>query len=205
MVRAGAQPGCDECAAGDPREHWQHAGAFMQPPGAPSDTPMVIGLDPGNAFGYAVLDRSGGLAVSGRWQFAPRKGDHAGDRWGRCLDKLRALFVTTSIVNPHDHASRYPVLVAYEHSFNRQSVSSAAVFHGYLAMVQLAAVDVEAELRAVPWATVKKVATGNGRADKAAVIEAARSHYHLGPLTEDEADAIWVARAARDALEVARP
>lgn len=63
-----------------------------------------------------------------------------------------------------------------------------------------ATLDAGVGIAAIPPASLKVYATGNGRADKAEVIQAARWHFGDRVSGPDEADATWLAAAGHAAL-----
>lgn len=152
----------------------------------------IIAIDPGTRLGFAV----GYLWDAGRMN--PRSGavtvatpsDHPGERYRTVRDLLHELCPVGARV----------VAVAYElpHLSGRLA---AQYHHGVIAVCQMFAAEVGADVIAVHSATLKKHATGNGRAEKEEMVQAAR-RARLVPAgyrfaSHDEADALWILDYAR--------
>jgi Holliday junction resolvasome RuvABC endonuclease subunit len=144
----------------------------------------VLGVDLGSRYvGWALLDGSGRVS-SGTWEL----GRHAGLP-RRLLRLYRAL-----------RQHRDLTVVAYERVYHHRGTRAAQVYGATLGVLLL-----WAELGGVPVVdctvqSVKRVATGDARADKASVVEAARARWSLAACGEDEADALFVALGAQQRL-----
>ena len=138
----------------------------------------VLALDIATRFGYALWDDSivGGLASSGFGQL-PNDGP-PGKRFAAFHAALRKLAPEVQ-------------RIAYEDAWHQQG-KAGAVFGGLLAMVQVHAYQVGATLHACPVSTVKKHATGSGKADKAAMMQAATARWGVECETDDHGDALCV-------------
>lgn len=90
-----------------------------------------------------------------------------------------------------------PDLVAYEEVRMHRGVDAAHIYGGIVAVL----VE-ECETRKIPYSAIhyakaKKVATGKGNADKAAMVAAAAARWPRAEAYDDnEADARWIAEAA---------
>ena len=146
----------------------------------------VLGIDPGTHCGWALLDGESFVA-SGTLDLTPRRHEGGGMRFLRFRTAFAAMLAD---LGPGD-------VVAYEEVRRHLGTDAAHIYGGLVS--QLSA---ECELRGVPYrgvpvATVKKLATGKGNADKAAMrAEAARRWGGEWPAKrEDEADARFIALA----------
>lgn len=147
---------------------------------------IILGIDPGNHCGWA-LRLADGRMLAGVWYLNTRREEGPGMRQLRLRARLRDLLQQEAVD-----------LVAWE-EVRRHAGTQAA--HVYGALTGLLAEECEARgLRytTVPVATVKRLATGKGNADKSAMVTAAARKWSLREdlLAEDEADARWIAEAA---------
>jgi Holliday junction resolvasome RuvABC endonuclease subunit len=164
----------------------------------------VLGIDLGTSCGWALL-KGGEREGSGVWDCKPKRHESAGWRPRRFAYYLSLNLQTLKDRNEIDEGT---VVVAYE-AVERHLGTSAAHVYG--------------ELRGVLWrecgeaaidyagfgvGTIKKVATGKGVANKAAMCTAARAKWGVdlyaakgdekpgSKANEDEADALWIAQTA---------
>lgn len=138
---------------------------------------MILGIDLGTKCGWALM-AGRELHKSGVWDLTPKRGDSPGMR----------IIAMRSHVGTITSGVR---LVVYERPHLRGGHAASVLSHlegELLAHCYLIGV----EHTAVHSATLKKFATGSGRADKAAMIVAAK---RINPNVEDdnEADAIMLA------------
>ena len=155
----------------------------------------IIGIDPGTACGWAVYEGRS-VVASGTWDLSSRRFEGGGMRFVR----FRKLFSELLWVGgPAD-------LVAYEEVRRHLGVDAAHVYGGITSHLQQICEEARVPYTAIPVATVKKLATGKGNADKLAMIAAANQKWalQLGPKDDDEADARWIAQAAAEEHEVKR-
>ena len=150
---------------------------------------IYIGIDPGTNCGWAVLDATGARIASGVWDLKPRRHEGGGMRYLRCRSYFEELL-----------AGRGMVIVGYEEVRRHAGTTAAHVYGGIIAQIGSIC-----EARGVPYAahpvgTVKRLATGRGNASKAMMVAAARERWPLFDGGNDEADALWIAEAARVAL-----
>ncbi len=152
----------------------------------------LLAIDPGSICGWAVRT-SAGVVASGVWNLAPRRGDSPGIRYLKLRSRLT------------DVKDRFPGLdvVAVEQAHHRGGAATEYAI-GIVTHVQSWCAEVGVEHLVVHGRHVKKLATGRGNADKAAIIAAAERRWPgWSPATDDEADARWIAEAA--AHELAAP
>lgn len=141
----------------------------------------ILGIDPASRTGWALLEAGERLA-GGTWDL----GQGEALRLVRLQDALRDTITLGA-----------PDLVAYEVVMGHGPGGSMAA-HLYGALVGvllLTCARMQVAVRGVHVGTAKKLATGSGRADKRAMVRAARDRWGL-QVTHDEADALWIALAA---------
>lgn len=140
----------------------------------------ILALDLGTKCGYALRRRDGTI-VHGTEVFTPRQRQHEGQRWVNFRAWLGRIIEAEQV-----HVIAFERVV-----FAHSSASASDVYGGFLAHMQaLAAVrNIECVGVAVP--TVKKHWTGSGRADKGAMIAAAKRRG-FRPNGDNAADALAV-------------
>lgn len=172
----------------------------------------AVGIDQATHCGWAVLDETGTRVASGVWDLSIRKGEGAGMRFvrftGHLLTLCRSLFLDAD-----------NCLVFYEESFAGAN-NASEIAGGLIGVIQLQCETKRIPYAAIHYGTVKKWATGTGRASKLRMVQAANSHWHLnlpyvepplGAMTggkkpklkeptfpggsDNEADALWIAWA----------
>lgn len=153
---------------------------------------MIVGLDLGGNFGYAVLDHDGNLETSGYWKLGTR----CGESLYRCFFNLQELFTVYA-----------PSAVGYEQVFGmgkgHSSRFSAHAYGGYEAIVLMAShLHGIQRIEKIAVATIKKVATGYGKAEKFELQSRALEIWGVDPESSDEADAIWCAECVRRKLKL---
>lgn len=147
-----------------------------------------IGIDPATSCGWAVVGPSGERIASGAWKLERRRGDGAGMLYVRFQRLFGELLDSYPV----------PLMVAYEQQANRFA-GSAHVGLGIMAHLQRICEERNVPYSGIAFATAKKCATGKGNANKQAMIEAATAKW--GAVSgDDEADALWIAEAAREGL-----
>ncbi len=152
----------------------------------------ILAIDPGTHCGWALLDSATGAYLSGVWDLGARRHEGGGMRFLRLRSYLTEALACASVG-----------MVAYEEVRRHLGTDAAHIYGGIVAVI-----TTECEARCIPYcgipvATVKKLATGRGNADKAAMIEAALARWPgWTPESDDEADARFIAEAA--AREVTR-
>lgn len=141
---------------------------------------MMLALDLGTKTGWARRDEAGRV-TSGTLDLGKLAKKRGVTRYRVLLDFLMGYGGGPRLI-PGD-------LVAFEDVAFMVSVRQAHVYGGLRAIVETAACDTGAVCVPVPVATIKKHATGSGKADKAAMIRAARRAGHE-PKDDNEADAL---------------
>jgi hypothetical protein len=156
----------------------------------------VLGIDLGDNFGYCHLV-DGTPREIGKRRYAKKRGASAGHRWLDFAPWFEELV--------HGCMLGVPLAgVWYEQTFHRGG-HATAVLQGYEQNIMAVLAKLEVEYFPVPVATLKKFATGNGRADKGAMRKFLDNWFDarslvirdeqgcLKTLTTDEVDATWVA------------
>ena len=140
-----------------------------------------LGLDLALKTGWAVKCGHCTL-ISGVWDFNNKAGDGAGIRFCRLEDSLNRLIVVHGVTR-----------VAYELPAIFRSRAAGASVHGMVAIVQKVCEEREIPYEAFAPTAVKKYATGNGRASKDDMIEAAKKAWPDQVIIDDnQADALWI-------------
>ena len=147
---------------------------------------LVLGIDPGTQLGWAVCTHDGRIVMSGVESFT----DVANKGYGAMFVAFRALL--RNLQRNHGPFAA----IAYELPFMRGPVPSRILW-GMAAHTQERCAMWRCRPLPVNTMTLKKFATGSGKADKAQMISAAwlvLGEQHAPQLSEHEADAIHVAR-----------
>jgi Holliday junction resolvasome RuvABC endonuclease subunit len=152
----------------------------------------ILALDLGTQTGWALYDTDFGRIGHGIFNLKPTRFEGPGMR----AIKLRTALTTLAKSEP-------PQLVAYEEVHRHAGTAAAHVYGGLLMTLQAWCEPRMIPFTGIPVGTVKKRATGKGNAKKQAMIDAAKQHFSIergdkGDLTDDEADALWVAICAAE-------
>jgi len=153
-------------------------------------TDVVIGIDPATKCGYAVLDAAGAEICGGTWQLERRAGDGAGMLYVRFQKLFRELVRSMDDYND--------LIVCYEQQANRFA-GSAHVGLGIISHIQRICEEEDVPYTGVAFSTVKKHATGSGKANKGAMVEAAKARWEA-IVDDNHADALWIADTVREGL-----
>lgn len=152
---------------------------------------VVIGIDPGTACGWAVLDMATGDRVaSGTWDLSARRHEGGGMRFVRARRLVDELLLSYN-----------KVVLVYEEVRRHAGTDAAHVYGGLIATFAATCEEQTVPYTGIPVGTVKKTATGKGNAPKGLMVEAARERWgHPLRLADDnEADALWIAETWRRA------
>ena len=146
---------------------------------------VLLAIDPGTACGWA-LRGAAGVVASGVWNLRGGRYEGGGMRFLRLRGFLDAAFAATPFQE-----------VAFEEVRRHMGVDAAHIYGGVVATLSAFCEEKKIPYQGIHWATVKKLATGKGNADKAAMLEAARRQWPGHEFVDDnEADARWIAEAA---------
>lgn len=143
---------------------------------------MILGLDMATKTGWCLMDFQGKVIASGVQDFSKRRGESNG---------LMFLRFRNWLYDSFNHSTKITI-VAYERAHMRGGAATE-VCMGLQTHAQSFSADVGAEMAPVPTTTLKKWATGSGRADKDAMKYRAASFIGRDPVDDNEADAILVA------------
>jgi len=150
---------------------------------------VYLGIDPGTACGWAILDEEGERLASGTMNLQPKRREGAGMRYVRLRQFLRAIL-----------AGYDDVELGYESVRRHAGTTAAHVYGGIVATIQAVCEDEDPR---VPYQGIEvkaaKLCACRGGASKAEMVEAARKRWGIEP-GEDEADALWVAEALRQSM-----
>lgn len=168
--------------------------------------PIIVGLDIGSNFGYAVLMGRRRLA-SGTWRLwcaakDKKKGTHQGYRWKRLYDALSQLLRKWCKSSKGEK-----IHVVVEDVRRHVGTTAAHVYGGLLAIVDMVILSLGAEkfeyslLGVSSW---KRITTGKGNASKQEYVDAVNQIFRLQlnvSKNEDEAAALGVAAAYTNKIE----
>jgi Holliday junction resolvasome RuvABC endonuclease subunit len=144
----------------------------------------VLAIDPGVNLGWAIFTAAGEFSC-GTLYLGEKRGSTNG---------IRFLAFRTWLESVHDkeHLER----IAYEQTLTRhRSGAQAALANGLVAIMEAFASQRGVELVTINNATLKKWATGSGRAEKADMLLAAQRRWGKRCLPKDQhdtVDAVWI-------------
>ena len=146
---------------------------------------VLLTLDPSSQTGWTMFD--GHLITSGVQKFERRRGESPGVRflkfrgWLRKMNKIAA--------DLHDDGL---TILAYEQPIHRGGAPTEVLL-GFVTEIKTFCAQHEIQFMNVQVGTLKKFATGDGRADKPEMVKAARKRFNRPDLEDDnEADALHV-------------
>lgn len=146
----------------------------------------VVGFDFGTKFGWAHLRVERGAVSrvdSGVWNLQPGKHQGGGMRFLACERYVKHCLITVR-----------PEAVGYEAVARHMATDAAHIYGGFLAEVTKRCDEMEIPYSGYFPATLKKEATGSGRAEKSDVMVKLRRRFGLKTFkSDDEADAIAAA------------
>lgn len=136
----------------------------------------ILGIDIATQTGYYSI------AESGAWNFIESR--------VRNDNKKHKAFRDTIMGFVKEHNIKQIVAEGVNVNTHFTAVKSLSELHGILLEV-CDELDLP-EPEYVNPMTLKKFATGNGKANKLDMISACRTRYNFNPRTDDEADAFWL-------------
>lgn len=140
---------------------------------------VVLGLDLGTTAGWAAA--CAGEIASGTWFLGGPRGEAPGMRFLRFAKELERIHEETGGVDR----------VFYEKVMGHKSVLASHMYGGFEAVMLGFCANHGIPAGEIHVSTLKKYATGSGRADKETMTAMAIARG-WDPETEDEADALWV-------------
>lgn len=138
----------------------------------------ILALDLGTITGWALRGRDG-TVTSGSASFKPRRFEGGGMRFLRFKRWLAELKACADGLDE----------VVFEEVRRHASTDAAHAYGGFLATLTAWCEHHGIPYQGVPVGTIKRHATGSGRADKAAVLSAMRARG-FAPIDDNEADAL---------------
>jgi len=147
----------------------------------------ILACDPAERFGWATLDN--GILEAGTEHFQRRKGrktkedEHSGIRFSRMGIWFLKLL-----------KEQQPDIVFYEAPAGKyQSRDAAAAAYGYRALMQACCARLSIPLEGYAATTIKKYATGSGRAQKEDMEHALKQKFKgLDVVDDNAADAVHI-------------
>lgn len=130
----------------------------------------AIGIDPGTATGWALLGKHGQRLMSGVWDISQKDGPRA-HRWARLATALGALIDSSRELEPLEH-----VVIGVEHAYPATSITQELA-GGHLAIIEFVAFSKGVDVRLFEYSSIKKFATGTGRASKLDMVIAANARF----------------------------
>ncbi len=142
---------------------------------------MILAIDIGQNMGIAWLTDCGELRYD-CVKLKKRDKEHHGKRFVMLREFLEEL-------------PQLPEVIYYERVRRHLGTDAAHDYGGYVAVLRMYCFQNYIPLKGIGVATVKKYATGNGRADKSMMIEAAKKEFGYDGKNDNEADALWILSA----------
>lgn len=152
----------------------------------------ALALDPAARCGWAWGD--GKTIQSGVWGLSERSDQHPGQRLFRLRELLR---------QAHDEVG-FDVLAAEDASFGSRNPKTQASHNELRGIISLVAAECQVPLLLFHPTTIKKFATGDGRADKSQMVRACKTHFGIEATDDNEADAIFVLLLAQQTARAGR-
>ncbi len=142
----------------------------------------ILGLDLGTKTGWACnygyeVKQS---ALSGVQDFSLKRGESPGMRYLRFRSWLAEIW-----------GLERPTLIVYEQAHHRGGAATQ-VLNGLVSHLQAFCAEKNIDHTPVHSATLKKFATGSGRASKADMVKAMQKRWNWDGTSDDEADALAV-------------
>jgi len=145
---------------------------------------MILALDLATKTGWAM--RQNGQIISGVQDFSLKRGDSPGMRYIYFLRWLHKIMDEPPLAEYRNGESD---TVVYEQAHHRGGPATE-IAAGLATHLQSFCAERGNEHTAVHTATLKKFATGSGRADKAGMILYAKGKLGHDPINDNEADAV---------------
>lgn len=146
----------------------------------------ILAFDLGSHLGWAACNEHG-LTLSGQVELKGGRYEGGGMRYLRAQKVINELIDTVK-----------PQVVVFEEVRRHLSTDSAHVHGGLLAMLTAICEQRKIPYAGIPVATIKKIATGKGNADKAFMIAAAKRKWpDQDVATDNIADALWCLEAGK--------
>jgi len=161
---------------------------------------MILGLDLATHTGWAVASNDGKIISSGMQDFSKKRGEDNGLLFLRYRKWLKDL------LQQHVFIPEQQTLVAYEAAHFRGGAATELCVgmqtHTQSMVAEMKAAGMDILIAPVRTGVLKKFATGSGAAGKEEMIAEARKWLDHEPATDDEADAVMIARWASNEFYV---
>jgi Holliday junction resolvasome RuvABC endonuclease subunit len=150
---------------------------------------MILSIDAATKTGWALIDK-GKVLESGVQDFSKKRGESNGAMFLKARRWLMSM-----ILDGHEVAVD---LIAFEQAHNRGGAATEICNNLIGRILEVAAIVNEGQpkevIQTVPYhsATIKKWATGSGRAEKSAMIARAKKELGRDPIDDNEADAVLI-------------
>lgn len=155
--------------------------------------PRVLAIDPGSKCGFAVVD-DGGLVLSDCWHLT-RSGERPGTRFWRLFHRLSETYA--AVGKPDAFAYEGRIMGSGPGETSAKWTNYGGIIGVSLAWCeQVGVLDVHTMMPA----TLKKRATGNGRAEKADMAAWASHRSGRDIRDDNEADAVCLAFVVHEEL-----
>jgi len=147
----------------------------------------ILAVDPGSVSGFSVFDMSGRVD-NGVLKFPKVPSwTEKGEVWYEVTEAARDL------IDKYD-----PTHIAIEKvAFHGKGVWASQWYGGYVSQWTRLAYQEELTVIGISVGTIKKHATGNGKADKSEMVASACVEFGIEISDHNEADALWLGDLAR--------
>ena len=146
----------------------------------------ILAIDPGTSCGWAI-GNSNAIHGSGTWYLQPSRGESPGMRYIRPRGNLEQIHKAYPDIS----------LLAYEMPHHRGGASTQ-VGCGLVATIQTWCAEKKIEHTQVHSATIKKYATGSGRAKKDLMVRLGVKRFGKEDADDNEIDALWILEFVRE-------
>ena len=147
----------------------------------------ILALDLGTQTGWALQSHNG-IITSGTQSFKPQRFEGGGMRFLRFQRWLEEIKGTNETIEE----------LIFEEVRSHKGVDASHIYGGWLSILGAWCEANQIPFKGVPVATIKKFATGNGNANKPAMINAMIARGY-SPADDNEADALALLHWALEA------
>jgi crossover junction endodeoxyribonuclease RuvC len=143
---------------------------------------IILGIDPANITGWAIID--GDEITCGTWRLVVSSEEHPGDRLSRFVEQLRTIYCQTG----------FEIISIEDSGFSSNNKTTVTMHEHLIGMATWFASQKSIRVIKCNISSVKKFISGKGNAEKYEVIAAVNRHYGLRISDNNEADAIAIAK-----------
>lgn len=146
-------------------------------------------------MGISVLDKQGSLLYNETHHLNRKKDIKTGVQYLATYDTIESIFdwISKEIL----FVSNKDILVAYEKVSRHIGIHAAHMYGAITGILELICERRGVEYTNIHVLTIKKIATGSGKASKTDMINAAIEKWKITPSDDNAADSLWIAEAAR--------